>query len=309
MTAYESSRHHQPVEQTILAIHELIRAILLPRDLADVCRTIFQQLHHVLRFDAGFIEQYQPKTDTMQTIYSIDEGVENVVPYAWDYRRSKVVAWIIANQQLVRFDDLHEDLPKRFTVENTRSFGQEEKRSRAWMSVPLLIGADFVGVLNIQSYQPALYGEFEEALLSTVASSVALALDNAQVLAELELEVSELDIPRIPLSDDVLIVPLIGVLDRLRWENLTHTILETLRERGCEHVLLDGSGLLTFDPDAIQAISTIVKAIELIGAKSMLIGLRPSLIEGLIRAGIHLTNIRTARDLPMGLAMLGIRTS
>jgi len=99
----------------------------------------------------------------------------------------------------------------------------------------------------------------------------------------------------------------IGVLDRLRWENLTHTILETLRERGCEHVLLDGSGLLTFDPDAIQAISTIVKAIELIGAKSMLIGLRPSLIEGLIRAGIHLTNIRTARDLPMGLAMLGIR--
>ncbi len=307
MSVYEGSRHHQPVAQTIVAIHELIRAILLPRDLADVCRTIFQQLHNVLQFDAGFIEHYQPKTDTMQTIYSIDGDIEKTEPYTWDYRRSKVVAWIIANRQLIRFDDLHEDLSKRFNVENTRSFGQAEKRSRAWMSVPLLIGDAFIGVLNIQSYQAALYGEFEEALLTTVASSVALALDNAQVLAELELEVSELDIPRIPLSDDVLIVPLIGVLDRLRWEQLTQTILETLRERGCEHVLLDGSGLLTFDPDAIQAISTIVKAIELIGAKSMLIGLRPSLIEGLIRAGIHLKNIRTARDLPMGLAMLGIR--
>jgi len=38
----------------------------------------------------------------------------------------------------------------------------------------------------------------------------------------------------------------------------------------------------------------------------VLIGLRPSLIEGLIRAGVHLSSIQTARDLAGALRLIGV---
>ena len=92
---------------------------------------------------------------------------------------------------------------------------------------------------------------------------------------------------------------------RQRWDIVTEHILATISARGNEHVLLDGRGIIAFDLQTMQALTTLVRAIELVGARCILIGLRPSLIEGLIGAGVHLAAIQTARDLAGALRLIG----
>ena len=294
------------LEKALDAIHEIARAVLAPRDSTFLYRSIYAALSQVIPFNAGYIERYDASRDVMHTAYFLDDGLEEFPAEPWDYRTSPVVMWIIANRKPVRFADLHRDRPLRFPSAASRPFGDQTKVSRSWMCVPLLIGERLVGIINVQSYQEGIYGEFEESLLQTAANPIAVAIENANLISALEEEIAGLNIPLIPLSDDVLIVPLLGILDQLRWEEVTNAVLETASARGCECVLLDGSGIASFDPTTIQALGTLVRAIDLVGARSVLIGLRPSLIEGLIRAGVHLSSIQTARDLAGALRLIGV---
>ncbi|HYF61473.1 MAG TPA: GAF domain-containing protein [Herpetosiphonaceae bacterium] len=294
------------LEKALDAIHEIARAVLVPRDSTFLYRSIYEALKPVIPFDAGFIERYDASRDRMHTAYFLDDGLEEFpVEASTNHRASPVIMWILNNRKPVRFADLHRDRATRFPTAKSRPFGNQARVSRAWMSVPLLIGERMVGIINVQSYQEGIYGEFEEALLQTAANPIAVAVENANLITALEEEIAGLNIPLIPLSDDVLIVPLLGILDQLRWEEVTNAVLETASARGSECVLLDGSGITSFDPATIQALSTLVRAINLVGARSVLIGLRPSLIEGLIRAGVHLSAIQTARDLAAALRMIG----
>ncbi len=292
------------LEAALDAVHAVARAVLVPRDLPVLYRTIYQVLATVIPYDAGYIEIYEAAKDTMQMVFSIDEGSEVFSTEKWDYHSSPLISWIVAERQSLLFGDLHADMRVRFPSAKSRPFGNAEKRSRAWLSVPLLLGERLVGIFNIQSYQEGIYGPFEQSLLEALANPIAVALENARLLSELEHAVSGLKIPLIPLTDNILIVPLVGVLDQLRWERLTESVLETITVQGCEEVLLDGSGIVSFDIYTVQALTTLIQAIELIGAHSMLIGLRPSLIEGVVKAGIHLSTIRTARDLAGALATM-----
>lgn len=301
----ELTRRVGNLERALDAIHDVARAVLVPRDPVGLYRTIYRALGEVIPYDAGYIDTYNAANDTLITVYGVDEGLEEFGTEPWDYRKSETTAWIVANRQPIRFGDLNIDRPKLFPNSTWSTFGNPDKISRAWMSMPMLIGDTLIGIINVQSYQADLYGPFEEHLLRVLANPIALALENGRLIAELEESVAGLEIPLIPFSDNILIVPLVGVLDQARWEGVTETVLATISGRGTEQVLLDGSGIISFDTHTIQALTTLVHAIDLIGAKSMLIGLRPSLIEGLIRAGVHLSSIRTTRDLPAALALIG----
>jgi GAF domain-containing protein len=52
--------------------------------------------------------------------------------------------------------------------------------SRSWLGVPMLLGEHVVGVISVQSYFPNAFGEREQELLSTIADSIAIAIENAR---------------------------------------------------------------------------------------------------------------------------------
>jgi HD-GYP domain-containing protein (c-di-GMP phosphodiesterase class II) len=53
--------------------------------------------------------------------------------------------------------------------------------SRSWLGVPMLSGEDVVGVISVQSYSPNAFGDSERELLSTIADTVAIAIENARM--------------------------------------------------------------------------------------------------------------------------------
>ena len=63
--------------------------------------------------------------------------------------------------------------------------------SESWLGVPIIAGDRVIGVIALESLKPNLYTESDERLLSTVASSMGVALENARLFDETKRLLSE----------------------------------------------------------------------------------------------------------------------
>jgi rsbT antagonist protein RsbS len=89
------------------------------------------------------------------------------------------------------------------------------------------------------------------------------------------------------------------VLNRFREE-----LLQRVHETGSRGVILDVSGLETLDPDEFAALRGIIRTCAIMGAESVLAGLRPGVVSALIEAGSDIDGLRAAIDLDAAFAQL-----
>ncbi|MGH7208298.1 MAG: GAF domain-containing protein [Nitrospiraceae bacterium] len=68
-----------------------------------------------------------------------------------------------------------------------------EDRYQAFVSVPILAKKEVVGVINVQHKRPRRYRSDELALLSTIATQVGGAIENARLYAEMRRKALQLD--------------------------------------------------------------------------------------------------------------------
>ncbi|MDW7991076.1 MAG: GAF domain-containing protein, partial [Anaerolineae bacterium] len=66
-------------------------------------------------------------------------------------------------------------------------------RTRSEMALPLKVGERVIGVLDVQSDQPAAFTEEDVAVLQTMADQIALAIENARLLEESRRALEELE--------------------------------------------------------------------------------------------------------------------
>ncbi|MBL8636328.1 MAG: PAS domain-containing protein [Myxococcales bacterium] len=107
----------------------------------------------------------------------------------------------------------------------------------------------------------------------------------------------ELSTPLIPVSDEVLVMPLIGALDAARTDYAQHTLLSGVHELGARFVLLDLTGVGQVDDVAAVALVQLVKAVRMLGAQVLLTGMRAEIARSLGRSGVDLSGILTKASL------------
>jgi rsbT antagonist protein RsbS len=89
------------------------------------------------------------------------------------------------------------------------------------------------------------------------------------------------------------------VLDRFRED-----LLRRIHETGSRGVILDVSGLETLDSDEFAALRRIITMCTIMGAESVLAGLRPGVVSALIEAGADVDGLRAAINLDAAFALL-----
>ena len=126
-------------------------------------------------------------------------------------------------------------------------------------------------------------------------------------------EILELSTPVIQVWDKVLALPIIGTLDSLRAARLTEGLLTQIAEHQAEVVILDISGVPAIDTQVAQHLLRTVQAATLMGAASVLCGVRPETAQAMVHLGIDLGQLRsrtTLRDaLQLAMQMLRDRAS
>ena len=99
----------------------------------------------------------------------------------------------------------------------------------------------------------------------------------------------------------ILVVPLVGIFDRVRAEFLTERLLDEVGRVRARVAILDISGVPVFDTDAAQLIIRLANSVRLLGAKVILVGMSPGNAQTIVGLGIDLGEIITCRALQDGL--------
>lgn len=84
-------------------------------------------------------------------------------------------------------------------------------------------------------------------------------------------------------------------------------VLSTIEETNARGLLIDISGLDTVDSYVARILVDTGRMAKLMGATSVLVGLRPEVAATLVQMGYPMEGMRTALNVDEGLALLGAR--
>ena len=114
------------------------------------------------------------------------------------------------------------------------------------------------------------------------------------------------DIPRVAIqvSRDVVVASIQGDLDDDILARFREDLLRRIHETGSRGVILDASGLETLDSDEFAALRRIITMSTIMGAESVLVGLRPGVVSALIEADVDVDGLRSAINLDAAFALL-----
>jgi anti-anti-sigma regulatory factor len=102
--------------------------------------------------------------------------------------------------------------------------------------------------------------------------------------------VEHLSVPIIPVSSTVAVLPLIGTFDSYRMNIIEEKILTEISRLRILTLIIDLSGISDMDEDIISHFQKVLIGISLMGAKSILTGLRPELVRKMVHIGIDLNS-------------------
>jgi len=114
--------------------------------------------------------------------------------------------------------------------------------------------------------------------------------------------IQELSTPLIPISDAVLVMPLIGSIDSSRAQQVLDRLLPGVAEHRARIIILDITGVAVVDTQVADALIRAAQAVRLLGAQVVLTGIRPEIAQTLVALNVDLRHIVTRSTLQTGIA-------
>ena len=113
---------------------------------------------------------------------------------------------------------------------------------------------------------------------------------------------SALSTPLIPISDSVVVMPLIGLLSERRLEQVIETLLMGISKHHARVAILDITGMSELDTQMAIGLVNAARAAQLIGAQVILTGISPEVARALVALDIDLGGVVTQGALQDGIA-------
>jgi rsbT co-antagonist protein RsbR len=159
----------------------------------------------------------------------------------------------------------------------------------------LEMGINFM-ILDIRATMEA--NRAQEQRLRRQADELAAKLLKIE---EQEAAIRDLSTPVIEVWDDILVLPIVGILDTKRSVDLMNNLLESIVRTQSKNIIIDITGVEVVDTKTADYLLKVVRAARLLGARCVLTGLGPAVAQTLVDIGADLTEVTTLRNLKEGL--------
>jgi len=94
--------------------------------------------------------------------------------------------------------------------------------------------------------------------------------------------------PIIPITGDIVVMPLIGQMDTRRAERVMAAALDGVQSSAARVVILDVTGLTALDSMVATSLVSTARALRLLGAQTILTGIQPAVAQTLVALGLDL---------------------
>lgn len=125
--------------------------------------------------------------------------------------------------------------------------------------------------------------------------------ENNDLIERLRLAVDELSTPVLELWDDILALPVVGVVDTVRSARMMEKVLSEVVSRRCRAVIIDVTGVDVIDTGTADRFIRIARSIELLGAECVISGVQPAVAQTLTDLGVSFRGLTTQRNLKRAL--------
>ncbi len=133
------------------------------------------------------------------------------------------------------------------------------------------------------------------------AEEERMRLEDA-IRAQAEL-IRKMSTPLIPINDEVVVMPLVGALDRERADQVVESLLNGIAARHPRMAILDITAVAFVDADVASTIVRAANAARLLGVGVILTGVRPEVARTLVELGFDLGSVIACGTLQGGIAL------
>lgn len=167
-------------------LNRVARAINTTLNLDDLLEIVYKEIVKAVPADSFFVALYDHSTDQLEFRIRVDGALQeepSIRPLG-----NALTAEVVNSRKhlLIRDYELEKDKLPAMTLWGTG------KPSRSWLGVPMKLGDEVKGVISVQSYRPNAFGASELELLSTIADTVVVAIENARLYEAEKLRTSRL---------------------------------------------------------------------------------------------------------------------
>jgi PAS domain S-box-containing protein len=113
---------------------------------------------------------------------------------------------------------------------------------------------------------------------------------------------AELSTPLIPISNDTVVLPLIGAVDAARVDRVLQTLLEGIATSRARVAIVDVTGVTRIDAAAAASLGQVAVAARLLGAAVVLTGIGPATARALVELDVDLRDVVLRGTLESGIA-------
>lgn len=171
---------------------------------------------------------------------------------------------------------------------------------RSWLAVGRALNRDFVAqacgpaaasgerpdavdvLARLQLFVTEVVEELVRAEMAAISSQrdeMHAALEHVIEARENHLRgfIQQLSTPVMPVHRKILVLPLIGAVDDERARRITERVLAETSQRQARIVIIDVTGLVHGDAGVLASLTSVVRAVQLLGARAVLVGIQPEI--------------------------------
>jgi rsbT co-antagonist protein RsbR len=132
-----------------------------------------------------------------------------------------------------------------------------------------------------------------------------------QIITQQQEAIRELSVPVLQIRDQMLVLPVVGLIDSARARHLIESLLMAIRDHRAKGVVIDVTGVPIVDTQVANHLLQASKAAQLMGATVVITGISADMAQSLVGLGTDLPDTATMVDLQEGVEqierMLGVR--
>ncbi|NTU84395.1 MAG: STAS domain-containing protein [Chloroflexales bacterium] len=174
-------------------------------------------------------------------------------------------------------------------------------------------GGDEIGALGMAFDQMAatieqrtsdLQAQFAaaEAARCEAEAAQAKVAEQLATIAAQRSAILEMSVPILPVAEGVLVLPLVGALDSARIAQAQERALQAVEESRASFVIIDITGVPVVDTQVARGLIELIQAAHMLGARAVLVGIRPEVAQTIVGLGIDLGAMVTRGTLQGGVS-------
>jgi ribose transport system substrate-binding protein len=144
----------------------------------------------------------------------------------------------------------------------------------------------------------ALLPKILQDLIESNAAQVRL---QHEIIVAQRSMIQELSTPIIPISDKILVLPLVGTIDSARAQQIMEAMLGAISNIQAAVLIIDITGVAMVDTGVAHHLLQAARAAQLLGALVMLVGISPEVAQTVVQLGVDLSSLPTYSSLQVGL--------